>query len=139
MVALDALGGAPMKVTSIPGKGRGLVANRSLREGQTLEWSPVIAFPAEERPDLDQTALFPYYFVRQTDYRDKPERAEGLIVLGLMTLCNHADEPNAAVDWLEEPEGPAARLVALREINQGEEITLRYANIDAYQGAATFI
>src|SRR3546814_5650236 len=54
------------------------------------------------------------------------------IAFGSLTFCNHAEKPNAAVRWETDATGPWAVLEALRDIADGEEITLFYTNIAEY-------
>ncbi len=48
-------------------------------------------------------------------------------------LCNHDDDPNAIVDWIDNELGLWAKLIALRDIESGEEITVFYTNVDEYK------
>ena len=120
------------------GKGRGVIACHAIASGTLIERAPVIAFPAEERDAINKTALFPYYFVDPGLYGHGKASTPGFFALGRCTLCNHADRPNAIVEWVRDDVGPWAEFIALVPIEAGEEITLYYSNLDEYEGAGSF-
>lgn len=102
--------------------GRGLFAIAPIDAGELIERACTVEIGADQTRSLDQMQpLGDFYFANP-----KNEKA-GLMAFGLMSLCNHADDPNADVRWVEaENIGWLADLVALRVINPGEEITYRY-------------
>ena len=66
-------------------------------------------------------ALGEFYFSNPGD------RDSGLIVLGLPSLCNYAEQANAHVEWRQDEDlGWVAELVALADIAPDDEITYRY-------------
>lgn len=114
--------GPRLAVRAIQGKGRGVVALVPLRAGETLERAPAVELGAEDTERIALTRLDDYYFAHPGD----PEG--GLIVLGLATLVNHGERPNAeTVTSFERGVGWTVALRALRDIAAGEEITRRYA------------
>lgn len=106
-----------LRVADIPGRGRGLVAGAPIQKGETLESAPVIPLRRDQLGPRRE-GLFSYPF----DWPDPPY-AEA-IALGMISLVNHADAPNA--DF--EPDLPSLtiRLFAARDIPAGEEITIDY-------------
>jgi len=122
-----------VKVNKIPNKGRGIRAAKSIKKGELIEASPTCSFPSEQRKIIDNTSLFDYYFVRNAEYQDTEKQATGYMVFGLASLCNHTDKPNAIVEWDEnDTTGVWAHLIALEDIQTGEEIMISYANINEY-------
>ena len=113
------------------GKGRIVVAITAVPADGTLESVPVVPLTAGDRGKVDDTSLFPYYFVRKRE-REEGDDYPGYVVFGLTSFCSHSDEPNAKVHWREEQDGLWADLVPLRPIANGEEITISYTNIDQY-------
>ena len=112
---------ANIRPTHIPGKGRGLVARQAIAPGDVIDRCPTIHLSAADCELMERSAVGDYYFAH-------PEDAEvGVVVLGLTSLCNHSEIPNAELRWLlEDGVGWIAELYALRAIAAGEEITRRY-------------
>lgn len=105
----------------IAGKGRGLRAVEQLAAGEVIDCAATIALSSPDCDAIETTAIGDYYFAHPNDDQ------EGLVILGLASLCNHADRPNAEVRWRHEDGlGWIAELVALCAIGTGEEITRRY-------------
>jgi uncharacterized protein len=103
-------------------KGRGVFAAAPITAGELLETAPTVDLDRHDTDTVVGTTFDNYYFAHPAD----PER--GLLVFGLCSLINHADQPNAettprhmdGVGWMLE-------LRALRAIAPGEELTRRYA------------
>lgn len=107
-------------VCDYPGKGRGLKAAGRILAGQVIAENPTILMNAEDCERAEATALGNYYF----GHPENPD--DGLFVLGAISLVNHADRPNARVDWRRDAAGWTAILRAIKDIAPGEEITHRY-------------
>ena len=45
---------------------------------------------------------------------------KGYLVLGLASLCNHAEDPNSYVEWIEYEVGVWSHLLAKKDIKNGE-------------------
>ena len=120
-----------IEVQKILGKDRGVVAKQQILKETVIEIAPVSAIPAEHLSTLDKTEVFKYYFVRPAEY-DESYLFRGYLVFGLASLCNHSDRPNAEVSWVEDEVGLWCHLIAQRDIEAGEEVTLFYTNIDEY-------
>src|SRR5215213_4937713 len=87
-----------ISVRRFPEKGRGVVAERAFREGESIEKPPVIVLPANEVTLLRQTRLGHYYF----EWGEKCQ--EGAIALGCGSLYNHSYSPNARYEFREGDE-----------------------------------
>lgn len=109
-------------LTHVAEKSRCLVAAEPIAAGTTLEISPTVALSAEDCRHIDESVLYNYYFEYITERGEKI----WLMVMGLTSLCNHADEPNAVKNFIETPVGVLCELRTLRNIAVGEEITLNY-------------
>jgi hypothetical protein len=108
-------------VCAVAGKGRGVRAAYALSPGDVVEVASTIELTGAEALQMDETPLGPYYLEHPLDSQ------AGVVVLGLVSLVNHADRPNAAVEWLRDPDtGWFAVLRILRPVAAGEEITHRY-------------
>ena len=106
-----------LRLAVIAGKGRGLVAVGPIAEDELIEVAPVIPFREEDRP-MPPSLLYGFAF-----HWPDPPFVEAM-VLGAVSLVNHADDPNA---WFEPSiEEQVLRLWALRDIAAGEEITIAY-------------
>jgi SET domain-containing protein len=99
-------------------KGRGLAATEQIAAGAKIVTCPVIVYDAEDAGRISKTRLGDYNF------RFGERQSRACIVLGVISLCNHADEPNAEIVCHEAE--LMVTLVALREIADGEEICIRY-------------
>jgi len=110
-----------LDVCAIPGKGRGVRARRALLPGDVLEVAPTIELSVAEALQMEQTPVGPYYFEHPLDVK------AGLVVLGAISVVNHAAAPNAEVEWiLRSDTGWFAVLRAVRPVAAGEEITHYY-------------
>jgi hypothetical protein len=127
------------RLARIAGKGRGLLASQAIPAGTEIERAPAVRLAAEDRAIIDRTALFPYCFADPASFgfRDGARHA-GFVAFGGLTFCNHAANPNAAVRWESDEVGLWAVLQALRDIAEGEEITLFYTNIAEYEAEDFF-
>jgi len=105
-------------IRHIPGKRRGLVATKDIPAHAEIATCPVIVYDWTDAGRIEKTRLGDYNF----RFGESGELA--CIVLGVISLCNHADSPNAEVICREDEE--SMTLVALRPIAAGEEICIRY-------------
>jgi hypothetical protein len=99
-------------------KGRGLVATEAIPEGTPIVTCPVIVYDDADAGRISKTRLGDYNF----RFGERQNRA--CIVLGVISLCNHAELPNAEIVCQEAE--LTVTLVALRLIAEGEEICIRY-------------
>lgn len=95
--------------------GRGVIATTDIAEGETIEICPILVLG-----NSDATGLLNDYIVSLGD-----EIEGAALMLGYGSLYNHSNDPNA--EYLEEAHD-AYSFVALRDIAEGEEITISYGD-----------
>ena len=127
-----------IKVKEFPSKGRGVVVTKKARKGETLERAPISSFPAEQRSKVNSTEIFEHYFVDSELYQ-RSKSVPGYIVYGLISIVNHSPQPNAAVEWHLDGEEGWATLRLLEDLDDGEEVTIAYTNIDEYQNTDQWV
>lgn len=105
-----------------PGRGRGVHALEAIAAGEVLERCCSVELTSDQCDALEEMQpLGDFYFRHPAD----PEC--GLLVLGLASLVNHSDTPNAEVRFEhQEGLGWVASIVARRHIPAGAEILHRY-------------
>lgn len=99
-------------------RGRGMFAVRKIAKGDTIERAPVIVIPAKQWPGVQPSILSNYAF----DWGENDEHA--VIALGHVSIYNHSYRPNAQLVQL--PVELMMEVVALKDIEPGEEITINY-------------
>jgi uncharacterized protein len=117
----------PMRVAAMGKRGRGVVADACLKQGQLVERSPVLVIPHVDRAATDDTIVFTYVFMWEHDTVEEDlYRHEGraAIALGFTSLLNHAYTPNC--EFIRHIDELVIDLVALRDIEAGEELTIDY-------------
>lgn len=103
-------------------KGRGVIAVSDIAAGNVIEQSCTIELGAADCEAVRVTLIEDYYFAHPVD--DKC----GLMVLGLASLCNHAETPNVDTSFIHDDKlGWIVLLTANQTIAAGTEITRRYA------------
>lgn len=117
---------------------RGMVATTMIAKGTVIEIAPVASFPPQQRNIIDQTKLDVYSFVIGSEY-EHSKNVHGHIVFGGSSLCSHSEMPNAYIKRVENEIGLWMHLIALKDIQQGDEATLFYSNIDEYSEAFQFV
>ena len=98
--------------------GRGVFTSALIPKGSIIEICPVIALPIRERPYLDETGLYDYYFI----WGEKENQCA--IVLGYGSMYNHSFHPNA--QYRPDYQGNTLDFFAMQDIKPGEEITVNY-------------
>jgi len=107
-----------LQVQSTRSNGRGVFARGDFMRDEVVECVPVIVIPAEQWDHIEPTVLEPYIF------NFGPQGEHAAIALGYGSLYNHSYSPNAL--YVKSWEELLIRFVALRDINDGEEITVNY-------------
>ncbi len=97
--------------------GRGLFAVAPIAAETLLMEAPLLLIPADQRHALQATIVDDYVY-------EWDEHGTAALVLGVSSMCNHDDDPNAFL-WLV-PDGLVGQLFAVRDIAEGEEITVSY-------------
>ena len=95
--------------------GRGVFATKAFACGELIEVCPVIVIPADQRPDIDKTALYSYYYGWGDD---------AALAQGLGNFYNHSYMPNAVYD--KDITNSNVVIRAIQDIAAGEEITVNY-------------
>ncbi|MFN2608448.1 MAG: SET domain-containing protein [Acidimicrobiales bacterium] len=107
-----------LRVVAIRGKGRGVVAGRPFAAGEVLEQAPALVIPADEWDLAGATLIARYAF------RWREPSGDSALALGRCSLLNHSYSPNAwARNRVRER---LIEFVALRDIAEGEEVTINY-------------
>ena len=102
-------------VRKVKGKGRGVFARCAIKKGAIIERVPVLLVPIEDLVSgLENPTLNRYFY-----HWSKTHIA---VSLGYGSLYNHSFEPNGR--YVHGPQMLTYR--ALRDIPQGEEITINY-------------
>ncbi len=105
-----------VEVKPVEGKGRGVFARRPIRKGEVIERAPLLILTAEEYAGgVDRSLLAGYVFA----WGD----GQFALALGYGSLYNHSYKPNAVY---EDEEPQTKSFVALRNIKEGEEVTVNY-------------
>ena len=117
-------------VCAVGAMGVGLCALEAIAPGEIVCGARALLLTEAERAGLLKTALWSHMFCGPLC-----DDAGGAVVFGDPTFCNHAAAPNAQLEWRRESERFAtAELIALRAIEPGEEICIRYRDVDEYAG-----
>lgn len=105
-----------------PGKGRGVFAVAPIRRGEIIDEACTLILNSAECVEIERTTAGEHYFAHPED------DTAGLLVLGLPSLCNHSDHPNAGTSFRRDDDiGWIVVLTALGDIARGDEVTRRYA------------
>lgn len=104
-----------LTIRTVAGKGRGVFAQRLIRQGEILEQSPVIVITAKEWESVERTVLFDYCYGWGDDMA---------LALGMGSLFNHSYQPNTR--YTRKVDELLIEYTALRDIYPDEEITINY-------------
>lgn len=99
-------------------RGRAMFACRKFLKGELIERAPVIPINQKQWPSAEKTILSDYAF----DWGEHDEHAA--IALGYVSIYNHSYTPNAQLEELLDE--LMMEVVAIRDIQPGEEITINY-------------
>jgi len=106
----------------IPGKGCGVVAVAPIAAGEVIDEACTLHLNDAQCAAIEATPAGDHYFMHPED------ETGGLLVLGLPSLCNHAEDHNADTAYRrDEALGWVVVLTARRDIRTGEEVTRHYA------------
>lgn len=119
-------------IHSTEDKGRHIVCNSFIQNGEIIGRIPVVVVPQSEVNLLRETLLFNYVFEWDPEERYKTSkdlvqcdnRYHQGVALGLISLCNHSHTPNSDYEFDYGENYLIWR--ALRDIGEGEEITIHY-------------
>lgn len=96
-------------------KGRGVFAQNRITMGELIEKAPVIVIPDSQLEYVQHLEIASYVFAWGNDTA---------LVLGYGSLYNHSYYPNAI--YLKNYDDLILEIYALRDIKEGEEITINY-------------
>jgi SET domain-containing protein len=102
-------------VRNVKGKGRGVFARRNIDKGKVIERVPVVLVPVEHLIGGMHSPVLARFFYLWN-------KKEVAISLGYGSLYNHSYTPNAHY----EHGARSITYAALRDIAEGEEITINY-------------
>jgi len=103
-------------IRHVPGKGRGVFAQKQFVKDEMIERAPVIILPTHQEQFLDQTVLKDYYY--------QWDETTSALALGFGSLYNHSYTPNA--HYVRKHAEAILVFIALRTIEADEEITVNY-------------
>ncbi len=100
-------------------KGRGVYANRTFQEGETVEESLVVLFqiPFSELPESIENYVFNWGKLADTE-------ESSALALGFGSMYNHNDPANMRYE--ADPARQTLRFIAVQAIAKGEELTINY-------------
>jgi uncharacterized protein len=119
-------------VAASPLGGRGVFAGKKIYKGDIIEVCPMLPMKVGEMEMLDKTTLYDYYFLWEDDEKNIKTCA---IALGFGSLYNHAAPSNA--DYEMDFDLNTLDVMAVRDIEAGEEITINYHG-DPYDDSPTW-
>jgi uncharacterized protein len=119
-----------VRMGTVERRGRAMFANRKLLKGELIERAPVIPINQKQWPSAEKTILSDYAF----DWGEDDEHAA--IALGYVSIYNHSYAPNAQLEELLDE--LMMEVVAIRNIEPGEEITINYNGDPESQDALWF-
>jgi hypothetical protein len=125
---------ARLRLQTFKEKGRGLVAVQDHAPEELIERAPVFVVPADRfRVICDPKSSLGPLKARMVIWKkdDKTGQDIACIAFGLLSFCNHDENPNAS--FQRDYETKTLALIATRAIAAGEEITVKYKNPDIVQ------
>lgn len=99
-------------------RGRGVFTLNPIAPGTLIEIAPVIVMAAQDRTQLDETALHDYIF----EWCD--DKKSCCMALGLVPLYNHSYTANCEYEMHLKKQIIAVKTV--REVGAGEELLINY-------------
>ncbi|MGX2961322.1 SET domain-containing protein [Peribacillus sp. JNUCC 23] len=95
--------------------GRGIFANRNIKNDELIEEAPVIVIPKKEWKVMRDSILLNYVFWWEEDKA---------LALGYGSLYNHSYTPNAG--YITNIKNQSIDFYARKDIHKGEEIMINY-------------
>ncbi|MBY9019092.1 MAG: SET domain-containing protein-lysine N-methyltransferase [Candidatus Lokiarchaeota archaeon] len=103
------------------GKGKGAFAKKDIKKKTVIDVANVILIPNEDYKKIIKTVLYDYCYIWSDS--KKPE-FKNAITLSISQFINHSYEPN--LRYLYDYKHKAIEFSAIREIKEGEELTVNY-------------
>jgi hypothetical protein len=115
------MGAAAFRLALVPGKGRGLVAVRPIARHEIVTRDLSARLAEGDWDRLDATGLKPFVY-----FRPVGDRIERYFCFGPGAFVNHSLDPNLEKAFEEDEIGVWIVLRAMRDIDPGEELCIRY-------------
>jgi uncharacterized protein len=128
-----------LRFDSLCAKGITLISDQGLSSGSIIVRTTAFEIAPSERLMIRNLELHKFVFVKPDDYAKDAANAAGFLAFGAMSFCNHANQPNAEIQWDQDINTTIISLVALNDIQSGDEITMRYANLDEYPESSSWL
>lgn len=127
----DLLPPTKIKIASVQGKGRGVVATKKIKKGEIIEKSPFIILSQIDTEHTVNSDFLHFYIIELMKFN------KTALMLGYGSLYNHSYQPNMETDPFPEGYEAGKDLIqdyitfrALRDIEVGEELTFSYYEDD---------
>ena len=104
------------------GKGKGAFAKKDIKKNTVIDIANVILIPNKDYNKIKKTVLYDYCYIWK-DPKHKPG-FENAITLSISQFINHSYEPN--IRYLYDYKEKAIEFSAIKEIKEGEELTVNY-------------
>ena len=103
-------------------KGRGAFAKKMIKKGTIIDVAYVVPIPNKEYKKINKTVLYNYCYIWEDPGHMPTFR--NAITLSISQFINHSFEPN--LKYLYDYENKAIEFSAIRDISEGEELTVNY-------------
>lgn len=103
-------------------KGRGAFAKKEIKRGTIIDLAFVVPIPNKEYKKVTKTILYNYCYIWE-DPEHMPA-FRNAITLSVSQFINHSYDPN--LKYLYDYENKAIEFSAIKDISQGEELTVNY-------------
>ena len=103
-------------------KGKGLFAKKNIEKDTIIDIAHVIPIPNKDYKKIRKTVLYNYCYIWE-DPEHMPA-FKNAITLSVSQFINHSYEPN--LKYLYDYENKAIEFSAIRDISEGEELTVNY-------------
>lgn len=105
-----------VKVKTSPIHGRGVFALINMAKGAIVDHGHLLVLPENEPEDGSLIGQYVFEFSSRRN----------CVLLGLVSLCNHDEQPNVEVEI--DTENLTYRLIAVRSLRRGEELLVDYGS-----------
>jgi SET domain-containing protein len=97
------------------GKGKGAFAKKDIKKNTIIDVANVILIPNKDYEKIKKTVLYDYCYIWES---------ENAITFSISQFINHSYEPN--IRYLYDYKNKAIEFSAIRDIKEGEELTVNY-------------
>ncbi len=103
-------------------KGRGAFAKKAIKKDTIIDVAYVVPIPNKEYKKIYKTILYDYCYIWEDP--DHMPAFRNAITLSISQFINHSFIPN--LKYLYDYENKAIEFSAIRDISEGEELTVNY-------------